>query len=277
MAFASRTFFAAPSPPPPPRAMRRRTRTSRRSSPSSSASWNLFSSTILLKILAMSMAARSENSSFAKTALPMFGCSVKKLWNTPRLPAQTKQKRCGHSVAPRMLSSCLPSATTASSPTRSERSDSLRFSASAMRRTPPSAALTTFFTRASTSPPLHPASNSLRVTSTTWPEARTPNLSSRPPSNWLTAEMPLPAPPCIKAKCNALAASSFVTDILRRCTSMKFLVCLKLSLTSAKPTRRSSSASRSKAAASGAGDTWSARMSSSDCSEAISSISSLVW
>mmetsp|Transcript_31765 Transcript_31765/g.80291 ORF Transcript_31765/g.80291 Transcript_31765/m.80291 type:complete len:202 (-) Transcript_31765:753-1358(-) len=169
MAFASRTFFGAlPGPSPPPaRAMRRRMRTSNLSSVRSLANWNLFSSTSRRRILATSMLLRSENSRRAKRALPMLECSVRNFWRSMRLPAQATQRRWGHSVAPLMLSSCFPSATTASSPKRSDRSGSLSVSASHMRSTPPSAALTTFLSRASTSPPLHPARRSLRVTSTT--------------------------------------------------------------------------------------------------------------
>mmetsp|Transcript_85202 Transcript_85202/g.182612 ORF Transcript_85202/g.182612 Transcript_85202/m.182612 type:complete len:255 (-) Transcript_85202:1053-1817(-) len=202
IAFARRTFLGAvPSPPPPARARRRRTSVSSRSSVSCGQSWNLWASTSFRRTWASSMELRSANSKRAKTAVPIEGLSTKHFWSSPRFPATATARRCGHSVRPERLSSCLARACKASSPKRSVRSGSFSVSASFTRRIPPSAALTTFFIFVSMSPPpLQPARMSLRVTSTTWPVPSTPSFSSMPPRRRATVLVQEPGPPWRKAK-----------------------------------------------------------------------------
>mmetsp|Transcript_26003 Transcript_26003/g.82127 ORF Transcript_26003/g.82127 Transcript_26003/m.82127 type:complete len:256 (-) Transcript_26003:847-1614(-) len=255
--------------------MRRRTRASSLSSVRSLLSWNLWASTSFRRIRPTSCGPRSIKSSLAKTALPIDGYSVKHFWSSPRFPANTKQIRCGHSVLPPALSHCLPMACIASSPRRW--SDSLRPSTSCKSKTPPSPAFTTFLSLPSRSPELQPARRSLRVASTTWPLARTPSFSSMPPRSWATVLAPEPGPPCRNAKCTARTVLSPTTEQRRRCTSMKFRACLMASLTSRRPTRPSSSFSKSNASASGASETTSDRTSSSANSGGITSTSSIDW
>mmetsp|Transcript_68282 Transcript_68282/g.212148 ORF Transcript_68282/g.212148 Transcript_68282/m.212148 type:complete len:384 (+) Transcript_68282:1602-2753(+) len=276
MALARRTFFSAPSPPPE-RAMRRRTRASSFSSVRCLLSWNFCSSTMRRRTAATSSAERSENSSFAKSADSSAGFSARSFCSSPRLPASTTQSRCGHSAAERTASSSRESARSASSPRRSERSGSLRPSASLTSRTPPSAALASFLKRASTSPPLQPASRSLRATSTTCPVASTPSFSSSRPRSRTTAPVPAPGPPRRQAKCSARHAPSPPAARRRRWTSMKFRACLRDAFTSRRPTSSSSSLSSSKDATSGGGAATNRLASSSSASGGSRATSSRAW
>mmetsp|Transcript_52578 Transcript_52578/g.85204 ORF Transcript_52578/g.85204 Transcript_52578/m.85204 type:complete len:225 (-) Transcript_52578:675-1349(-) len=223
------------------------------------------------------MAERSENSSFAKTALANDGCSVKSLPMSPRRPASTTQSLCGHSVVPPDASRSFEMACNASSPKRSDDfSVSFMVSAPITSSTPPSEAFATFFSFVSTSPPpLQPAKRSFLESSTTWPEERTPSFSSMPPSNRATELAPAPELPPMKAKCRARAELSPVTELRLRCTSTKFRQCRIPSLTSFKPISQFNSCSRSKVSASGASDITRFRTSSSACSGGISSTSSI--
>mmetsp|Transcript_77280 Transcript_77280/g.223614 ORF Transcript_77280/g.223614 Transcript_77280/m.223614 type:complete len:206 (+) Transcript_77280:475-1092(+) len=205
----------------------------------------------------------------------MPGCSDKKRFRSERLPAKTQQRRWGQSSALRTPSSSLEIARQASSPIRSDLSVSFRPSASFSRSTPPSAARATFRNRASTSPPLQPASSSFLEASTTCPDVSTSSFLRSPPMSRATVVVPLPGPPCVMEKCSAGVIPT--TRLRLPCTSMKFRTCRRASLASLRPMRLSSSSSRSKELASGAGDTWKDFKSSSACSCGISSTSDLSW
>mmetsp|Transcript_78708 Transcript_78708/g.223104 ORF Transcript_78708/g.223104 Transcript_78708/m.223104 type:complete len:253 (+) Transcript_78708:1118-1876(+) len=251
--------------------------TSSLSSVRSGLSWNFWASTNFRRICAVSCDVRSANSRRVKIALLMELFSVRHFASSARLPASTMQRRCGHSESPETLSICLLRASWASSPRRSDLSESFSWSASLTSMMPPSLALATFFIRASTSPLPQPESRSLRVTSTTWPVLRTPSFSSRAPSSRATVPEPEPAPLWTKAKCRARDVLSPVTELRRRCTSIKFRACRMESFTSRRPTSPPSAPSRSNASAVGAGEMTSCLISSSTWSAGMSSTSAWAW